>query len=605
MRSRLDRRPKIRTGRASKRALERSGGLKLRPYIVSAFPGFRWYTYNELVVQRLQDLVDGTLVLPDGITADKIFIHLRYQTGKSTLVQLFCAWVMTIYPGLIVGVAMHKLTLARRFSKQVRTFYRQAGGTLITTGIENWTCAGATSSEQSEFWVCSVGSSPTGMPADILIGDDLKRGERDAHHSGQFKDDKAWFVSEFSSRKRIHMHPGLKRHLQFLINTRQALGDIAAFWLWQGGFHAMILPTLYAPDEWPVGLPVGPFPAGDGSTNLPEVTVEAPNCTIEPDWREPGEGLEPEVDDLTPEAFQARRNVNGGLQSAQVTAANEQGCPRPPAGGGIFHRVWTPYVPHDPRWQWSALARAWDWAATEGGGDWTASVLMGVIGSIIEMEKRGERWVRAGTNAVLHACRGRKDAAGVVQLMAAMAILDGPTVTIALPQGQGEGKLTFAGMRNDVIRLLNEVGAPIPPFRAMPVRTSTHSDAFRSAKEQRFGQPGGFAVTARPPQWDWKDKDKAIDVPGGIVICENYEIWDEQRAKMLAGPVLDLARAAAGHLQPKECEALNICPGPGLRVMLDELHEFGGFGTADHYVDAAADVKMCVGTGGTWGSWSV
>lgn len=578
----------------NKKLEELQGGEGLRSFICHAFPSFNWYKYNEVIVQDLQDLIDGKLILPDGEIANKYFAHLVQQSGKSTLIQLFCAYAMTRYPGIILGVAMHNLRLARRFSRNVRAFYRNAGGTLATSGIENWTCDGPTTAERSEFWVVSVGSHPAGLPADGIIGDDLNPDEETAHHPGRFKDQRSWLAGQFIARKRKHGHPSLGRFFQILINTRQALCDVASFWLLQGGFFARVLPTLYDPETWPIGLPVGPFPAVGGTNLLPETTIEAPNCTIAKDWREVGEGLEegldekgnPLIEDLTAKAFHARRLINGGILFESTVSSNEQGCPKLPAGGGIFHRDWTPYRPWESAWVFTVLARAWDWASTEGGGDWTASVLMGRLD--------------IGLDAVLHACRGRKDATGVVQLMAAMAILDGPSVIVALPQGQGEGKLTFAGMKTSVTEILRSVGAPTPPFRAMPVRTSTHSGAYRSAKEQRFAQPGGFAPAAQPADWDWGKKTSTS--PGNIVLCEDYKVWDEARAKWLSGPVFQLARAACGHLNSRECEALNICPGPGLWVMREELHGFGGHdGGSDHYVDAAADAKMALSRGGGWG----
>lgn len=559
-----------------------------RAFIGRAFPGFNWYRYNELVVQILQGLLDGSLQLPDGSVADKVFVHLRYQTGKSTLIQLFCAYAMTRYPGLIIGVAMHKLTVARRFSKAVRAFYRSAGGNLLTTGIENWTCDGPAGDEQSEFWVCSVGSSPVALPADILIGDDMKASRKAANDPRQFFEDKQWLDDEFHSRKRVHLHKGLRRHLHVLINTRQGVGDVASLWLYRGGFYAAVLPTRYLPETWDIGLPVGPFPVGEGENYLPETTIEAPNCTISDDWREPGEGLEeglgedgePLLPDVTAASFEGRRDVNGGAQSEEQTASHEQGCPRSPKGGLRFHRLWTPYREYDSKWSFSALCRAWDWASTEGGGDWTASALMGTRSD-------------AAIYYLLHACRARKDPSGVVKLMAAMAILDGREVTIALPQGQGDGKLTYAGMRNSVTEILNAAGAPVPPFRAMPVRTSTHMSTFRSAKDQRFSQPGGFAVTAKP-QSPWQWADKSVEVLGSIRMCRNYPIWREDRASMLPGQILELAKAASGAWERKqECEALNVCPGPGVAVALQELHGFGGFdGGSDHYVDACSDAMM-------------
>lgn len=565
-------------------------GSSFEGYIERAFPGFRWYRYNREVVGVLQALADGDLELDDGSQANRVFVHLRSQTGKSTLIALFCAYLMVRFPGVCIGVSMLRQDQTETFSRNVQTFYRQAGGTLHSSAVHNWETSGRASSDRSKMWALSKGASPVGKPADVLIGDDLMGGAADAAHRGQFQKDKGWFRRGFLSRKRTHRHAGLGRHLEILINTRQGLSDIASYWLYLGSWYCVILPTLYQPDEWPISVPVGPFPAGDGDTTLPDTTVEAPNCRIHPDWRQPGEALEPSVEDLSAKAFHARRAINpGGFQSEEDVAANEQGCPRPAFGGGICHRAWLPFENPRPK-DILRTIRAWDTATSEGSGDWTASVLMAELTN--------------GRFAILHGCRAKKDSVGVAQLITAMSILDGRETTVAMPVGMGEGKLTYQGLEDKVRALLLENGCSVPPFRAMPVRRQSRDDQYRSAKHERFSRPGGFADAAQPPDWNWNTK--AFSVSGSVEVWKEYDVWGRGYSGMnVANEIVRLGMAATsrGPNPVPLAQSLNVCPGPWAQVLVDEAHNFSGFdGGSDNYVDALSDAKIGLASGisGPW-----
>ncbi len=566
------------------------GGLTFKAFINKAFPAFQWCRYVEVVVDAFQRLVDGDLILPDGKVADRLFVHLRYQTGKSTLAQLFAAYLLFRFKGIRIGVAMLRQDQTETFSRAVQNFYKQAGGILRSFAVHNWMTEGPSEDTRGAFWALSKGSTPTGKPADVLFGDDLLGGESDAHSANVFGKDKEWLRRRFLSRERVYKQPQLGRFLNILINTRQGLGDIASYWLYLGDWHCVILPTLYDPESWPIGVPVGPFPAGDGDATLPESTIEARNCSMEPDWRQVGEGLEESDPMLTAKAFHARRAINpGGHQSETDVSANEQGCPRPAAGGGIFHRTWLIKIPSPTPDAIVSIFRAHDPATTEGGGDWSASILMAQLAN--------------GKFVVLHGCRGRKSPAGFMQLLAALAIIDGPRVGIALPLSQGEGKLSFEAIRRDLTSMLSSLDLPAPTVRSMPVRTKTRPDKFKSAKHFRFAHPGGsFAEAAEPPGWSWADSRSEFE--GNIQICPEYRPSTDH-LEALAGQfrrdfpeiliMEKLGRAASGKLDPAQCKELNICPGPWHQVGLAEWHEYSGFdGGSDHYVDAAADAKRAL-----------
>ena len=88
-----------------------------------------------------------------------------------------------------------------------------------------------------------------------------------------------------------------------VIGTRWGLSDVQAYWLSLGGWYCIILPTLYDPDTWPIGVKVGPFNLDDSGENTVTRAWEAAHCTIAPDWRMKGEALEPSVEEFNAVTF--------------------------------------------------------------------------------------------------------------------------------------------------------------------------------------------------------------------------------------------------------------------------------------------------------------
>ena len=101
----------------------------------------------------------------------------------------------------------------------------------------------------------------------------------------------------------------------------------------------------------------------------PETRDSLPEtCTVEPDWREPG-------DPLCPERMSASRIRKVRAQSgAREWGALHQQSPAPP-GGDVMKKEWFRWVDKPPAE--TRKVRAWDLAGTQDGGDYTAGVLDG------------------------------------------------------------------------------------------------------------------------------------------------------------------------------------------------------------------------------------
>lgn len=149
-------------------------------------------------------------------------------------------------------------------------------------------------------------------------------------------------------------------------------------------------------------------------------------CTTSIGWTDPrtedGELLDPirfprkVVDDL-----------KKGLGSYAYAGQYQQ---RPaPRDGGLFKRAWLPVVDALPN-DIVSWCRAWDIGATKGGGDPTAGVKVG----------RG----RDGTFYVADVFRGQESPSEVERTIMVTASMDGPNVTIRLPQDPGAAGKAYA-----------------------------------------------------------------------------------------------------------------------------------------------------------------
>ncbi len=572
-------------------------GTSFRQFIERVFTGFVWYKYRELIVSALQDFIDGKLLLPDGSRADKIYIALKTQTGKSTFLQLFAAYLAVTYPGIIQGSAMHNDNLVKRFSRMVRSFVENSGTHLVKRDVKNWTTA-----EGSEFWASPKGSHPSGLPAHVIYGDDLLGGAKEALSENVAGDDIEWLTSELLKRRSPHPPEGLQgRFLEISIGTRWSLGDAQAYWLSRGNWYCIILPTVLDDARWPRGVPVGPFNIEGEDPSYAHKTWQAPNCTIAPDWRKQGEALEPSHPDHTVEAFESSRRINGppGYLSEARIASIEQQCPKPEAGGGIMDRSWFTKLRADevPTDGYAKKVRAYDFGVTAGGGDPTTSCKMGRHDT---------------SHIILDGCRAWLSAAGSMQLVAALMILDGNDTTVVVPVGKSdEGRRSLAGMRSYLRQVADWADVPCSPVRGKSVSNRGKPENFISPKHQRCAYPGGSLADDAVPA-DWEGPEKPFQVPGSVQVAmgrwtpDFREIVKDFEAKAGRHPELrrieEFARAATGQMAAAQIKALNVDPLPHQDEMIEECHCFSGLpGGLDNYVDAMADAKTAVGRSTKWG----
>jgi len=132
--------------------------------------------------------------------------------------------------------------------------------------------------------------------------------------------------------------------------------------------------------------------------NLPALAEDRPQrfpatCTVEPDWRLPGEPL-------CPERYSERQlhRIRERVGS-YYWAALYQGHPQP-REGNYFKRAWFEIVPGSP--SEARRVRYWDKAATALGGDYTSGVRMACHQGVFYVEDvvRGQ-WAPAERDAIM------------------------------------------------------------------------------------------------------------------------------------------------------------------------------------------------------------
>jgi len=177
---------------AESTALIAATGGGFRDHVESAFgKAFQWLRFRVLMAAAFQGLIDGTLRLPDGSRADKLYFAAPPQSGKSTMVQLGASHILCEFPGVCVGAAMHNRDKTIRFAKMVRRFTKNAGMLVPESAVHNWVTASG-----SEFWACGKGTSPSGLPAQAIFTDDLISGKEEAENRGVFQGDLDWLAGE-------------------------------------------------------------------------------------------------------------------------------------------------------------------------------------------------------------------------------------------------------------------------------------------------------------------------------------------------------------------------------------------------------------------------
>lgn len=319
---------------------EAKAGRKLtfKEFVSLVNPRYKWFKHCEVLGNVLQRVADGE------ISRLMIFMPPRHGKSEETS-RLFSAYYLYLHPERFVGICSYAAALAYTLSRASQEFFLSAGGLLNprAKGVQHWQ-----TTEGGGAWAAGVGGPITGKGFHVgIIDDPLKNAEEAASDKIREKQ-KEWYSSTFYTRE----EPGGGAIIFIL--TRWNEDDLAG---WQ------LVEELAAEDDEKENWHIVNFPA-----ICEEEKPEFPaSCTVEKDWRKPGEALCPERFDL-----EKLKRIASKVGVYFWNALFQQ-RPRP-RDGGMFKRSWFKIVGAVP--VGCTFVRYWDKAGSDGKGDYTAGVLM-------------------------------------------------------------------------------------------------------------------------------------------------------------------------------------------------------------------------------------
>lgn len=326
-------------------------------------PSYQWYRHCEVLAAVLQRVADGEI--------KRLMIFMPPRHGKSYLAsRLFSAYMVYRYPQRFVGLCSYGAQLAYTFSRSAREHYQRAGGVLQTdTRAVNYWLTG----QGGGMWAAGVGGPIAGLGFSCGIIDDWDKNADEAASETIRAKKQEWYASTFYTREEPWSDTVAHSPI-VLIGTRWNEGDLAGWQL------ANELSEDEEPECWHI-------------VNLPAIAEREserqqfpPTCTVEPDWRAPGEALCPERRPLD-KLKHIRARIGEYFWSALF------GQRPAPAGGIIFHREWFRFYQSLP--EIAEVWTLWDTAlkAAESNAE-TASVVMalGANGNLYLLRVSHGRW---------------------------------------------------------------------------------------------------------------------------------------------------------------------------------------------------------------------
>jgi predicted phage terminase large subunit-like protein len=367
--------------------------LTFRQFIEKHNPRYRWYRHCEALADVLQKVADGEL--------KRVMIFTPPRHGKSeTVSRLFTAYFLYRHPEYWIGLASYAADLAYTLSRNARENYLRAVGSMSeqSSAVKHWETG-----KGGGLWAAGAGGPATGKGGHLLLVDDpIKNAEEAASDiiRAKLQD---WWNSTWYTREEPWSDTDSTGAI-ILVQTRWHEDDLAG-WLLDQEKHAEDEEDR---EHWHI-------------VNLPAIAedaqVEFPStCTIEPDWRKPGEALCPER-----RPIEKLNKICKRIGQYFFDALFQQ---RPSAKEGEFFKLGkVETVEAEPANL--RKCRAWDLAASKGAGAFTCGVLIGVDD-------------KSGTYYVLDVVRGQWSAEEAKAMIKNTAIEDGKNVSIHLPQDPGQ-----------------------------------------------------------------------------------------------------------------------------------------------------------------------
>lgn len=361
--------------------------LSLRDFVDRVTGGrFKWYRYALVLCTVLQRVADGIL--------KRVIILAPPRHGKSELVsRLFPAYYLYRHPTRWVGHCSYAYELSATMSRSARANYRAFYGERDES--DNGTAGHAQAVKQWEtgagggMWASGIGGGQLGKGWHLGIIDDPVKNAQEAQSETIAHRNKEWYQSTFYTRQEpdaalvlvMQRWPGASDFAGYLLDEEYAAaGDVteAASPDDEASADARAADDEAA-ERWHIvnfdALRASPndltnWVSREGKPLFPST------CTVEPDWRQPGEAL-------CPERYPAEklRRFRKRIGTYYFSALFQQ---RPRArADSMLEPDWFIPVDRVPDVPGIIRVRAWDFAGTpalpDGGHNPAGAYTVGVL----------------------------------------------------------------------------------------------------------------------------------------------------------------------------------------------------------------------------------
>lgn len=234
--------------------------LSFVDFVNEVNPRYKWSEMSIRLAALLQQVADGAL--------KRLMIFIPPRHGKSELVsRLFSAYYLYRHPERWVGINSYAADLAYTFSRAARENYQRIGARLSdsSTAVKHWETP-----EKGGLWAAGVGGPITGKGFSLGIIDDPLKNHEEASSSTIRDKHKDWYDSTFYTRAE-------EDAAIVVLQTRWHEDDLSG-WLLNKEHDD-------EPERWHI-VSMEAIKE-DRAVNFPS------SCTVEPDWRKPGEPLNP------------------------------------------------------------------------------------------------------------------------------------------------------------------------------------------------------------------------------------------------------------------------------------------------------------------------
>lgn len=424
--------------------------LSFRQYIELVMPTFQFYQWNLILIERLQEVVDGTLT--------RLLVQCPPRHGKSELAKLFAGYYLLRYQNRYVGVSSYSADLAYTFSRASRAYYERAGGKFnpASQSVQFWE-----TELKGGCWAAGSGGSITGKGGHALILDDPVKGREEAESPAYIRKLHDWYKSTL--RTRLNPEDGSIVIIQTRWSQTDAIGLVMDL-------------EEQAPEDFREGWHMIDFPAEYESWDY---RPHIPECiTVEEDFRTvTGQALCPERYDE-----KALGQIKASIGSREYGALYQQ---NPQANdAAIFKPSWWKFRSmEEVEWNRVILSVDCAFTATE-------------TSDFVAISAIGQR--EDGTFDIIDVINERLDVVGTMEAIQQAAFRFNPAAVLIERAANGEAVIqmmskrlpNIIGIRPDKSKIARASGAA-PMIEAGNVYMPLESSWLRFALDQFASFPIG------------------------------------------------------------------------------------------------------------------